>query len=345
MKGRGFMKKKLISLLVCLALMGSMLVGCGTKKEETPAPNTGTATETPTNEGNGEAKQFRVAYIARTQSDSFAAWLANEMKTAAEGYKDVTLDVFDGQADDEKENAAIENAITNGYDAIIVQPNNGEAQRPYVEKIVAAGIIAITTNARIEGIEGASSVDADPYKQAAVNAALAVEQVPQNGKVVVLNGPSGNFHADERRKAWKAEFFDKRPDVTIVAEDIANWNKDEAMAFMEDWQTANAQIDAIISMNDNMAAGALEVVADPSKILSYGVDGTAEACLLIEEGKMTSTCLQSAIDLAALNMETVYKLLTGAETQIDTDISEVLITKENAGEFVTMYKERGLIKE
>lgn len=349
------MKKTLVSLALCLSLFGAILTGCSTKKNDTTkGPETNNNANTTTTEEkndskeeskDNEKKQYRVAYIARAQSDSFAAWLANEMKAAAEKYDDITLDVFDGQADDEKENAAIENAITNGYDAIIVQPNNGEAQRPYVEKIVEAGIIAITTNARIDGIEGASSVDADPYKQAAVNAALALEQVPQNAKVVVFNGPSGNFHADERRKAWQAEFFDKRPDVTIVAEDFANWNKDEAMALMEDWVTAYGQIDAIISMNDNMAAGALEIVQDYSKILSYGVDGTAEACLLIQEGKMTSTCLQSAIDLAELNIETVHKLLTGEESKIDVDIQEVLITKNNAGEFVEMYKERGLIKE
>lgn len=337
------MKKKLLSLILCVSLVGATLMGCGSKENTSPAQNQ--TDNQGTDKTDDGAKQYRVAYIARTQSDSFAAWLANEMKTAAKEYSDITLDVFDGQADDEKENAAIENAITNGYDAIIVQPNNGEAQRPYVEKIVKAGIIAITTNARISGIEGASSVDADPYKQAAVNAAIALEQIPQNGKVVVLNGPSGNFHADERRKAWQAEFFDKRTDVTIIAEDIANWNKDEAMSFMEDWITANGQIDAIISMNDNMTAGALEVVSDPSKILSYGVDGTAEAALLIQDGKMTSTCLQSAIDLAKLNLESVHKLLTGEEKQIDVDIEEVLITKDNASQFVDMYKERGLIKE
>ena len=60
---------------------------------------------------------------------------------------------------------------------------------------------------------------------------------------------------------------------------------------------------------------------------------------------MTATCLQSAIDLAELNMETVHKLLTGEETQIDTDIAEVLITKDNASEFVEMYRERGQITE
>ena len=112
------------------------------------------------------------------------------------------------------------------YDAIIVQPNNGEAQRPYVEKAVKKGIVTITTNARIEGIAGASSVDADPYEQAAVNCRLALKQVLKNAKVVVLNGPPGNFHADERRKSWQKEFFDKRPDVKIVGEDIANLEDD-----------------------------------------------------------------------------------------------------------------------
>ncbi len=324
------MKKKILAVLLVLTLVLATCVGCGN-------------TESKEDDGT-----YKVAYIARAQSDSFAAWLANEMNAAADEYEDISLDVFDGQADDEKENAAIENAIANGYDAIIVQPNNGEAQRPYVEQIVDAGIIAITTNSRIDNIEGASSVDADPYVQAKVNAEAAIDQVPQNGKVVVLKGPSGNFHADERLKAWKEVFFAARPDVKIVGEDFANWNKDEAMQLMEDWVTSQGKIDAIVSMNDNMAAGALEVVKDNPEyadILSYGVDGTAEACLLIEEGKMTSTCLQSAIDLAKLNMETVHKLLTGEETQIDTDIAAPLITKDNATEYVNIYKERGLITE
>lgn len=343
------MKKKVVSVVVSVVLTAAMLAGCASTPKEAATEDKQTETSESTDEKKEDSGDgYRVAYIARAQSDSFAAWLANEMQTAADSYDDITLDVFDGQADDEKENAAIENAITNGYDAIIVQPNNGEAQRPYVEKIVKAGIIAITTNARISGIEGASSVDADPYEQAAVNAKAAVKEVPQNGKVVVLNGPSGNFHAEERRKAWQAEFFDKRPDVEIVGEQIANWNKDEAVQYMEDWVTSNDKIDAIISMNDNMAAGALEVVTGKEEfknILSYGVDGTAEACLLIQAGTMTSTCLQSAIDLAELNMASVHKLLTGEETQIDTNIDAVYITKDNASDFVEMYKSRGLIDQ
>ena len=337
------MKKKRISLISMLLVM-VFLAACGTTgTDTTDTANNTSATKTT---GAGE-KQYKVAYIARAQSDSFAAWLANAVKEEANKYPNIKLDVFDGEANDEKENSMIENAITNKYDLVIVQPNNGEAQRPYVEKVVKAGIFAITTNARIANIEGASSVDANPYEQAGVNARAAIEQIPQNANVVVLNGPSGNFHADERRKSWQAEFFDKRKDVKIVGEQIANWNKDEAMKYMEDWVQANDRIDAVISMNDNMAAGAIEVVKDNPKyknLLVYGVDGTAEACLLIQEGKMTSTCMQSAYDLATKLLDTSNKLLTGAEKQIDTDIGNPLVTKDNVQEFIEMHKKSGAIK-
>ncbi|ABR46816.1 ABC-type sugar transport system periplasmic component-like protein [Alkaliphilus metalliredigens QYMF] len=328
------MKKKLIVLLAITLIM-AMLAGC-----TSPANNGAGGDE------NGETV-YRVAYVARTQSDSFAAWLANAISEEADKYDNIIIDVFDGQASDSTQNSLIENAITSNYDAIIIQPNNGEAQKSYAEQAVAAGIITITTNARIEGVQGASSVDADPYEQAKVNADVALEQIPQNANVVVLKGPPGNFHADARRDSWQKEFFDKRPDVTIVGEEIANWNKDEAMTYMETWVQANSKIDAIIAMNDNMAAGALEVVRDDSNfagMLSYGVDGTAEAVLLIQEGVMTQTSLQSAYDLATALLDTSNKLLTGAETQIDIDIDAPVINSDNVEEYVEMHKRAGAIR-
>lgn len=341
--------KKLLVLTMVVALLASLFTGCAPTKDQ--GTNTGTEQtgkeDTKTDDQGSADKVYRIAYIARAQADSFAAWLANAVMEEAEKYPNIKLDVFDGQASDDTENSLIENAITNKYDAIIVQPNNGEAQRPYVEKAVAAGIVTITTNARISGIEGSSSVDADPYAQAKVNADLAVTQIPKDANVVVLLGPPGNFHADQREQSWQKEFFDKRPDVKIVGKEIANWNKDEAMNYMETWVQANDKIDAIIAMNDNMAAGGLEVVKDDPKfdnILAYGVDGTAEACLLIKEGLMTSTSLQSAYDLATSLMDTANKLLTGEETQIDIDIDCPLITKDNVDKFIEMHKKSGAIK-
>lgn len=332
--------RRIIALTAATAAAIS-LAGC--------AVTTGNPTSNGGDDGATEQKdEYRVAYIARAQADSFAAWLANEMKLEAENYDNITLEVFDGQADDEIENKMIENAIANQFDAVIIQANNADAQLPYIQQAIDAGITTITTNPRVEGLEGGNSVDADPYKQGAVVAELALDQIPEDAKVVVLNGPAGNFHSTARRDAWQKEFFDKRDDVEIVAEDIANWNKDEAMTLMEDWALANDQIDAIISMNDNMAAGALEAVKSKSGfdgILSYGVDGTPEAVLLIQDGLMTATSLQNARELAELNLKAVHDLLTGAEDEVNVDIGNPLITEDNAQEYIDLYKEAGLIEQ
>jgi inositol transport system substrate-binding protein len=317
--------KRILRITVPLLVLAVMLVNYG-------APSvTSAATK----------KNFKVAYVARAQADSFAAWLANAIKAEAKKYPRIKLSIFDGQGSDDKQNSMIENAIASRYDLIIIQPNNGEPQRPYAEKAIKSGIFVITTNARIQNIPGSSSVDANPYEQGAVNARLALKQIPKNAKVVVLNGPAGSFHSIERRKAWEQEFFNKRPDVKIVGEQIANWNKDEAMKYMEDWVQANDKIDAVVSMNDNMCAGALEVVKNNPKykgMLAYGVDGTMEACQLIKEGRMTSTSLQNAFELAEKVMNITNKLLTHKIKQIDTDVGNPLIVKDNVNKYIQILK-------
>jgi inositol transport system substrate-binding protein len=301
--------------------------------------------------GGQQSGQKRVVYIARAQADLFAAWLANSIKAEAAKYPNLKVDILDGQADDAKQNNLIETAIANKADLIILQPNDSEAQKPSILKAVNAKIPIILTNPRVPDeaiMKVANSVDADPYEQGAVVARLALTQIPQNAKVVVLRGPDGNLHSVERRRAWQQEFFAKRPDVAIVGEQSGHWNKDEGMRYMEDWVQANPQIDAVCSMNDNMAMGALEAVkgnAKFSKLLVYGVDGDAAAALLIEEGSFTATSFQNADELAKQNMKLANDIITGAVTSIvNTDIVCPLYTKDNVAELIAVHKKTGSIK-
>ncbi|GMO43513.1 MAG: D-ribose ABC transporter substrate-binding protein [Treponemataceae bacterium] len=326
------MKKLLVPALVLIAVCALAFSGCQKKAE-----------------GQKTESQKRVAYIARAQGDSFAAWLANSVKEEAKNYSGISVTVMDGQADNDKISSLLENCISNKYDLVILQPNDGVAQTPYIQKVIDAKIPIILTNPRVPGLESVTnSVDADPYEQAAVNARFAMNQIPQNAKVVVLNGPAGNMHSTARRESWAKEFFAKRPDVKIVGEQIANWNKDEAMRYMEDWVQTNDLIDAVVSMNDNMAAGAIEVIKDNPKynnLLVYGVDGTAEAALLIQEGRMTSTSFQNAYELGRKNVELADQILTGKVTGlVNTDIDCPLITKDNVQLLIDAHKVTGAIK-
>ena len=291
----------------------------------------------------------KIAFIARTQNDSFAAWLANAMKEEAAKLGTVTIDVMDGQDSDEKIKSFIENSVTNQYAVIIAQPQNTEAQKPAAETVVKANIPFITVNLRIPGMEAVShSVDASPYEQGAVNARYALSLIPEGARVVILNGPADHPHSNFRRQAWQNEFLDKRPDITVLAENYANWKKDEAMRFMEDWVQTHGRIDAVLSMNDNMASGAIAAVkGNPlyDTMLVFGVDGTAEAALLIQEGRMTSTSFQNAYLLAETSMKIVAGIVAGKnEGFVNEDIECPLITKENVQSLIDTHKRAGALK-
>lgn len=317
-----------------------------------------------------EGETYDVCFVARASADTFAAWLTDSIQKAAAEYDNINLTCVSGEADDNEMATQLENCITKEYDLVIVQSNNNAAQAPYVKELVDAGIPVITTNptthqSDLDGetgdpevdnavLAGTGTVDADPVEQASRGALRAVEEVPENANVVVLRGPSGNYHAEKRREAWDTYFFSKRPDVTILYEDYANWNNDEALALMETWVQGGTHIDAIISMNDNMAAGAIEAIRNNTdyvaedgtpNFLAYGVDGTAQGCLLIKEGLLTATALQNAEEIAQLNMEYAEKVLTGEMdvTEVNDFVEAPEINAENVDEYIQIYIDNGEI--
>ena len=71
--------KKYLAAFMALAMAATALTGCG------GGDSAG---------GDDSNKTYKVAYIARAQSDSFAAWLAHEMVAAADKYDDIELKVW-----------------------------------------------------------------------------------------------------------------------------------------------------------------------------------------------------------------------------------------------------------
>ena len=122
---------------------------------------------------------------------------------------------------------------------------------------------------------------------------------------------------------------------------------------MENWVQSGTHVDAVISMNDNMAAGAIEAIRNDqeyvkdgkSNFLAYGVDGTAQGCLLIKEGLMTCTALQSASDIAKLNMEYADKVLKGEMnvTEVNDFVEAPEINADNVEEYIQIYVDNGEI--
>jgi inositol transport system substrate-binding protein len=162
-----------------------------------------------------------------------------------------------------------------------------------------------------------------------------------------LLGPSGNVHSLYRREGFQKVLLDARPDITVLDEQIGNWYKDEGMRYMEDWLQKYPQIDAVLSMNDTMALGAIEAakaIGRDKDMTYYGVDGLADAVLSIADGDLTATCVQNAYAQAEAGMEIAKRVLNGeAENEVIVVPGE-LITKDNTAKWIEIHTANGQIK-
>lgn len=313
--------KRIVTLVLVAAMLVSALICGAAVAEEAP---------------------YKVAFICRNTADVFAANICEAFNILVErDYSDkITLDILDTDADNEKENTIIETCITNQYDAIIVQPNDNDAQLPYCQTAVEAGLVVVTTNAGIRELEGGYWVDADPYEQGRVIAELALEQVPENGNICFMTCNPGNLHTESRMKAFKEIFLAARPDVTVLAEKCtARADEGEFMATMEDWVSSFDSIDAVLTIGDALARSCYEVVKDNpayADILLYGVDGDPSNLLLIKEGHITCTVIQDTYDIAGYSLQAAYTALsTGTAENIA--LPATLVTQDNVDEWLDYY--------
>ncbi len=363
--------RNIISAVLCSTLILS-LAACGGEKKETKGADAGAETmaaaadreaspngETKAEEGTEAAagteaasgEKFKVLYVSRNQADTFAARLSGDfVKYWEANYQDqFEFDVQDAQADPDKENQLIEQGITAGYDGIIVQPNDSDAQTPYVKQAADAGVKVITTNAGIRDIEGASWIDADPYEQGRVIAELAVKQAPENAKVAIMSCNPGNLHTESRLQAYKDIFVAQRTDCEIVAEKICT-QSDQAtfMQTMEDWVQAYGKIDVVLTIGDDLAKACYEVVKDDPTFADtqyYAVDANPDALLRIKAGNQDATVMQDTQELAQKNLDAMYDLMTGKQEKVEETIETILITPENVDEYIEKYIEIGIITQ
>lgn len=322
--------KRIVSMLLMATMLLSLLV-CGASLAETAEP-------------------YKVAFICRNTADTFAANICEAFNILVErDYAGkVALDILDANADPVKENDLIETCMVNGYQAIIVQPNDNDAQLPSCQAAVDAGLVVVTTNAGIREVEGGYWVDADPYEQGKLIAELAAKDIPEGGKVCFLTCNPGNLHTESRLKAFQEIFLAARSDVTLLATKCTDRADEGAfMATMEDWVQAYGVFDAVLTIGDALAKSCYEVVKDDpawANLLLYGVDGDPANLLLIKQGKIRCTVIQDTYDIAGVSLKVAYEALSTGTSE-SVALPATLVTQENVDEWLEYYVSIGRLTQ
>ena len=345
--------KKLLAGLLTAAMIGTMMMGCSSSEEastegDASAETTQAAEET-TEETAEEAEVLpgggsNIIYVI-TPSVSNPAF-KTEADTATAKAEELGYEVKAASHDDDptKQTELFDNAIADKAAAIICDNAGADATVEAVRKARDAGIPTFLIDREIneEGV-AISQIVANNYQGAKAIAEKWVEAMGEKGKYAELLGKESDTNAGVRSSAFH-EVIDQYPDLEMVAQQTANWEKTEAYEKMEAIIQANPDLDGVICGNDTMLEGVCAALAAHDMTLPViGVDGSDEAAALIKSGQATGTALQQFALIAEMAVEQADQYLkegtTGQEEKQLVDC--IAITADNVDNLQTfVYTEK-----
>lgn len=269
-------------------------------------------------------------------STEFGIGLKDYMTAKADAMGDVELTVVDAGGDAAKQLQQVETFISQKVDAIIMQPQEQEACSPAIDKAKAAGISIINCNS-LTITEPDAYVGSNDSESAEIAMTYIAEQLGGKGNVLMMHGHPGQT-AEVKRTEGAMDILAQNPDMTLLDEQTADWDRAEAMTLMENWiQAYGDQINAVFCQNDEMALGALNALVQAGKkdnVLVVGVDAIDDALQSVKDGKMDATVYQDCKGQAEGAIEAAYKLAKGESVEKEILIPFILVTTENVDEYL-----------
>jgi ABC-type sugar transport system substrate-binding protein len=235
----------------------------------------------------------KVAVIVSTLNNPWFVFLAENAEAKAKelGYE---TKIFDSQNNTALESDHFENAIASGFNAILLNPTDADGSVANVVKAKEAGIPVFCMDREVNSSAATSQILSDNYSGSVSIGKYFVEQLNKKGRYVELLGLVGDNNTWNRSKGFH-EVVDYYPELKMVAQQSADFDRNKAMEVLESVLQANPNIDAVFCGNDAMAMGAYQALAAAGKakgVKVFGFDGADDVIKAIADNKIAATGMQ-----------------------------------------------------
>src|ERR1700730_9628171 len=185
-----------------------------------------------------------------------------------------------------------ENVITQGVDAIVIQPVDFHVAAGIAEMAAKAGIPLASYDDLILGAKQAGYIGRDPKDGGAAAAKAVLAKVP-TGNYVLIGGDAGQTGSTLMQQGYHTVLdpLVAKGDVKIVMDQCTPaWKTEPAQANAENALTANGnKVDAFLVSYDGMSLGVLQAIKaagiKPGSIPVTGQDMELAAAQAIVEGR------------------------------------------------------------
>lgn len=349
--------KKILAFALSAVMMVGLMAGCG--------GNNSSNTSTPSN-SNSSASQSQGADISATVpeggtigvciykfDDAFMTTYRNALQEILEG-KGYKVTVVDGNNDQAKQNEQINTFITQGVDALIINPVMTSAAAQIIDTVKNADIPTVLINREPDADQMAAY---DKLVYVGCNAAQSgtfqgelILETPNQGDIngdgkisyIMIQGDPENIDAQLRTEYSVKALTDAGKEVEQLNLTRGDWDRNRGQEIAaNDLAQFGDQIEVIFCNNDDMAIGALQAIQAAGRkvnedIYLVGVDALPAALNEVVAGNMTGTVLNDANGQAEAAVEAMENLLAGgtyAAGNKSIYVDYVKVTPENAADF------------
>lgn len=220
----------------------------------------------------------------------------------------------------------IQNLINDRPDVLLVDPHTEDAEAKAILDARKACIPVIVVDRDVNeslaapGRDFATFVGSDFKKQGALAADALIEALggpDTTATIVELTGTTGSSPAILRGGGFDGELATKAPNIKIVAEQTANFERATGQQVMATLIQQYPNIKGVFAHNDEMAIGAITALKSAGKhpgqdIQVVSIDGTKDAINLVLSGEEYAV-VQSNPRLGPLVFQTLDQYIKGQD--------------------------------
>lgn len=290
-------------------------------------------------------KNIKIGVTLYEQNDPFIASISSNLEKKSkmmEINKDerITLNIISADGSQIKQNDQVDKFIEQGYDVICVNTVDRTASSIIIDSAKRANIPIIFFNRepveedlnrwdKLYYVGALASVTGTLQGEILTEAILKdIKVIDKNNdgviQYVLLEGEPGHQDASLRTEYCINTVQQAGIDLEKLSNESAYWKRDKANMKVRQWlDLYGDNIEVIISNNDDMALGAIDVLKEVGNIkwpLIVGVDATDSARKEIEDGYLYGTVNINASQQADIIMKLAYSLAWNMSVDREVEI-------------------------
>lgn len=241
--------------------------------------------------GCHQEKKWRIG-VSQCSSDDWRDKMNGEIDREMLFHEDAEVEIRSADDNCRRQIDDLRYFADNGFDIIIVSPNEADSLTPVIKEIYDRGIPVIIFDRNIYGDSYTARIGADDVGLGRAAARYALSETGHEPKALEIYGLKGSTPAEDRHSGFADEF--SRGGGRLAAIGYGKWNMDDAVRAVDSLLDINSDIDVIYCHNDRMAIGAAEVARrhglDDVKIV--GIDAAPEIGIkAVADGVIDATFL------------------------------------------------------